>query len=222
MQLEDRYLANVYAKRPAVIVVGRGAKVWDVEGKEYLDFIGGHGVCVVGHCHPRVVEAISKQAEKLMTCSGILYNDARGELGEKLCQTTPEGLDKVFLSNSGTEAVECAIKLARKHTGKKEIISMMKGFHGRTLGALSATWRKNFREPFEPLVPGFKIVKQDMEEIREATTKDTAAIIFEPIQGESGVYLPPEGIYAELREFCDSHGILLMADEIQTGFGRTG
>lgn len=220
--LEDKYLANIYAKRPVLIVKGRGARVWDADGREYIDCIGGHGVCIVGHCHPRVVEAIGKQSERLMTCSGILYNDVRGELGEKLCSITPEGLDKVFLSNSGTEAVECAIKLARKHTGKKEIIAMMKGFHGRTMGALSATWKREFRRPFEPLVPGFKIVKLDMDEIRRTVTQDTAAILFEPVQGESGVYPPPQGIYSELREFCDSRGILLIADEVQTGFGRTG
>ncbi|MFQ5711785.1 MAG: aspartate aminotransferase family protein [Candidatus Geothermarchaeales archaeon] len=220
--MEDAYLANVYAKRPPIIVKGKGSKVWDVDGREYIDCLAGHGVCLVGHCHPRVVEAVKRQAEELMACSNILYSPVRAELGEKLCSITPGELDKVFLSNSGTESIECAIKLARKYTGKKEIVALMKGFHGRTFGALSATWNKKYREPFLPLVPGFKHVKPNITEVKNSITEDTAAVIFEPIRGEAGVVLPDDGFLPDLRELCDSRGVLLIADEIQTGLGRTG
>lgn len=220
--LEDTYLANVYSKRPLIAVKGRGAKVWDSTGQEYIDCLAGHGVCILGHCHPKIIEAVHKQAEELISCSNLLYNPVRAEFGERLCSITPKGLNKVFLSNSGTEAVECAIKLARKHTGRKEVIALMRAFHGRTLGALSATWNKKYREPFLPLIPGFKHVKPNIDAVKDTITEDTAAIIFEPIMGESGVIRPPEGFVPALRELCKSRGILLIADEIQTGLGRTG
>ncbi|NIM44572.1 MAG: acetylornithine/succinylornithine family transaminase [Nitrososphaeria archaeon] len=220
--LEDTYLANVYSKRPLIAVKGRGAKVWDSTGREYIDCLAGHGVCILGHCHPKVIEAVHKQVEELISCSNLLYNPVRAEFGERLCSIAPKGLNKVFLSNSGTEAVECAIKLARKHTGRKEVIALMRAFHGRTLGALSATWNKKYREPFLPLIPGFKHVKPTIDAVKDAITEDTAAIIFEPIMGESGVIRPPEGFVSALGELCESRGILLIADEIQTGLGRTG
>jgi predicted acetylornithine/succinylornithine family transaminase len=223
MFLEDTYEAQTYAKRPVVIVRGKGALVWDTEGREYIDCVAGHGVGITGHCHPKVVEAIKNQAEKLITCSGILYNDVRAELVEKITKIVPKGLTRTFLSNSGAEAVECAIKLARKYTGKKEIIAMTKGFHGRTLGALSATWEKKYREPFEPLVPGFTHVKfGDAEEVREAINENTAAVLVEPVQGEAGVNPAPNGYLEELRDICDEKNVLLIFDEVQTGFGRTG
>jgi predicted acetylornithine/succinylornithine family transaminase len=221
--LEDTFEAQTYAKRPVVIVRGKGALLWDTEGKEYIDCVAGHGVSITGHCHPKIVETIKRQAEKLITCPGILYNDERAELVEKLAKIAPKGLTRTFLSNSGTEAVECAIKVARKYTGKKEIIAMTKGFHGRSLGALSATWEKKYREPFEPLVPGFNHVKfGDADEVREAINENTAAVIVEPVQGEAGVYPAPEGYLKELREICDEKGVLLIFDEIQSGLGRTG
>lgn len=223
VHLEDTFEAQTYAKRPVVIVRGKGALVWDTEGKEYIDCVAGHGVSLTGHCHPKIVEAIKRQAEKLITCPGILYNDARAELVEKLAKIAPKGLTRTFLSNSGTEAVECAIKVARKYTGKKEIIAMTKGFHGRSLGALSATWEKKYREPFEPLVPGFNHVKfGDADEVREAINENTAAVIVEPVQGEAGIYPAPEGYLKELREICDEKDVLLIFDEIQSGLGRTG
>nr|HDO80340.1 aspartate aminotransferase family protein [Candidatus Bathyarchaeota archaeon] len=169
IEFEERYQAKTYSKRPVVIVKGSGAIVWDENGREYIDCVGGHGVCVVGHCHPKVVEAIREQAERLITCPGIFYNDARAELVEKLVKIAPKGLNRVFLCNSGAEAVECAIKLARKYTGKKGIIATVKGFHGRTMGALSATWEAKYRKPFEPLVPGFTHVPfGDAEAVRAA------------------------------------------------------
>jgi len=223
MNIEERLMANVYAKRLIVITKGRGALVWDINGKEYIDCTGSYGVCIVGHSHPRVVEAIGKQAERLISCHGSFYNDARSELLQKVVQIAPKGLNKVFLGNSGAEAVECALKLARKFSGKPEIIAMMGAFHGKTMGALSATWNKKYCEPFKPLVPGFKHVPPyDLRKAREAVTEKTAAIIVEPIQGEGGIRIPPKGFLEGLREICDEKGVLLIFDEVQTGFGRTG
>jgi len=223
MNIEERLMANVYAKRLIVITKGRGALVWDINGKEYIDCTGSYGVCIVGHSHPRVVEAIGKQAERLISCHGSFYNDARSELLQKVVQIAPKGLNKVFLGNSGAEAVECALKLARKFSGKPEIIAMMGAFHGKTMGALSATWDKKYCEPFKPLVPGFRHVPSyDLQEAREAVTEKTAAIIVEPIQGEGGIRIPPKGFLEGLREICDEKGVLLIFDEVQTGFGRTG
>jgi len=223
IEIEDRLMANVYAKRPIVVVKGKGALVWDINGREYIDCGGSYGTCIVGHCHPKVVEAIKRQAERLISCHGSLYNDARSTLLEKIMQIAPKGLNKVFLSNSGAEAVECALKLARKYTGKPEIIAMIGAFHGKTMGALSATWDRKYRDPFKPLVPEFKHVPPDnLEKVREAISDRTAAIIVEPIRGEGGVRLPPPGFLEGLREICEEKGILLIFDEVQTGFGRTG
>ncbi|MEM3161709.1 MAG: aspartate aminotransferase family protein [Candidatus Bathyarchaeia archaeon] len=223
IEIEDKLMANVYAKRPVVITHGKGALVWDVNGKEYIDCGGSYGTCIIGHCHPKVVEAIKKQAERLISCHGSLYNDVRAKLLEKIVSIAPKGLNKVFLSNSGAEAVECAIKLARKFTGKTEIIAMMGAFHGKTMGALSATWDRKYRDPFKPLVPDFKHVPPDnLEKIKEALTNRTAAVIVEPIRGEGGIRVPPEGFMEGLDEICKEKGILLILDEVQTGFGRTG
>ncbi|WEU40519.1 MAG: aspartate aminotransferase family protein [Candidatus Odinarchaeum yellowstonii] len=223
MKREDTYTANVYGKREVVVAKGRGALVWDVNGVEYIDCLGGHGVCVLGHSHPKIVEAITNQINKIITVPGVLYSEARAEAAEKLVKIAPKGLTKVFFSNSGAESTETAIKLARKYTGRKEIITMVKGFHGRTLGALSATWKTEYRTPFEPLIPGFKFVEYgDASKVEQAVTEDTAAVIVEPIQGESGVIIPPPTYLKELREICDKKNILLIFDEVQTGFGRTG
>jgi len=223
IDIENKLMANVFSKKPIVITRGKGALVWDVNGKEYVDCTGSYGVALLGHSQPKVVEAIRKQAEKLISCHAGFYNDKRVELLQKIVQITPKGLDKVFLSNSGAEAVECAIKLSRKFTGKPEIIAMMGGFHGKTMGALSATWDKKYREPFQPLVPGFKHVPPDnLEKVREAITDKTAAILVEPIRGEGGVRVPPDGFLQGLRELCDEKNVLLILDEVQTSFGRTG
>lgn len=223
IETEDKFMANVYAKRPVVIVKGKGALVWDVKGNEYIDCSGSYGTCIVGHCHPKIVEAIKKQADTLISCHGFLYNNVRAELLQNIVQIAPKGLNKVFLSNSGAEAVECAIKLARKFTGKPEIIAMMGAFHGKTMGALSATWDKKYRDPFKPLVPEFKHVPPDnLEKVEEAITEKTAAVLVEPIRGEGGVRVTPEGFLKGLRDICDEKKVLLVFDEVQTGFGRTG
>jgi acetylornithine/LysW-gamma-L-lysine aminotransferase len=223
METENRYLANVFSKKPIVITRGIGALLWDINGQEYVDCASSYGVAALGHCHPKVVAAIKAQVEQLITCHGCYYNDKRAEFIEKLVKITPEGLDKAFLSNSGAESVECAIKLARKFTGNPEIIALMGAFHGKTMGALSATWDKKYREPFMPLIPEVKHVAPDnADKVREAITDKTAAVLMEPIRGEGGVRVPPEGYLQAVREICDEKGILLIFDEVQTSFGRTG
>ena len=223
MNLEEKLMANVYAKRPIVITRGKGALVWDINAKEYIDCTGSYGVCIVGHSHPKVVEAVKRQAETLISCHSSFYNDVRSKLLQKITQISPKNLNRVFLANSGAEAVECAIKLARKFSGKPEIIAMMSAFHGKTMGALSATWDKKYREPFKPLVPEFKHVPPDnLQKVKKAITDKTAAIIVEPIRGEGGVRIPPNDFLPGLREICDKIGVLLIFDEVQTGFGRTG
>jgi acetylornithine/LysW-gamma-L-lysine aminotransferase len=220
---EAKIMANTFAKRDRVLTRGKGALVWDINGNEYIDCTGSYGVAVVGHCHPKVVEAVQRQVETLIACHASFYNDTRSELLQKLIRLAPEGLNKVFLSNSGAESVECAIKLARKYSGKPEIIAMIGAFHGKTMGALSATWKKKYRDAFMPLVPGFKHVPPDnLEKLREAITDETAAVLVEPVRGEGGVLVPSDGFLPGLREVCDEKGVLLIFDEVQTGFGRTG
>lgn len=221
IELESRYSSGVYAKRDLVIVKGKGAKLWDENDRQYIDCVGGIGVANIGHCNPYVIKAIKEQSEKLITCPEIFYNDQRAILLEKLVQIT--GLNRVFLCNSGTEAVEGALKFARLSTGKKEIISTMRAFHGRTLGALSATWEKKYRTPFEPLVPGFKHVPfNNFKAVEEAVTYDTAAIIVEIVQGEGGIRGGNSEYFTKLQEFSRKSDFLLIVDEVQTGFGRTG
>jgi len=221
--LEDTYMANVYHKRPVVIVRGKGALVWDINGKEYIDCVAGHGVAILGHCHPKVVSAIKEQAEKLITCPCTFYNDVRAKLVEKIAEITPEELNKSFLSNSGAEAVECAIKIARAYTKRRKLIATKRGFHGRTLGALSLTWKPEYREAFTPLLPDVEHVPFGNEEaLKEKMSNEVAAVVLEPIQGEAGIYLPPDGYLKAVREICDDYKALLIFDEVQTGFGRTG
>ncbi|MEM4980432.1 MAG: aspartate aminotransferase family protein [Candidatus Bathyarchaeia archaeon] len=222
--IENTYLANVYQKFPLCIVRGEGAVLYDINGRAYIDCMGGYGVSLVGHCHPKVVKSIKEQCEKLIACHGSFYNDKRAELLEKLAKIAPKGLKKIFLSNSGAESIECAIKAAIKYTGRHEIISMVRGFHGKTLGALSATWNPKYREPFKSLLnPNFKFVPfGKLERVREVITSNTAAIIVEPIQGEGGIHVAPDGFLEGLRKICDENDIVLIFDEVQTGFGRTG
>lgn len=220
---EDAHGPHTYQKFPIAVVRGKGALVWDDKGREYVDCMGGYGVAIVGHSNPKVVSAISRQAEKLITCHGSLYNDARAEFLETLTSCSPKGLDAAFLSNSGAEAVEIAIKLGRKVSGKKGLVAMKGAYHGKTAGALSATWSKRYREPFEPLLQGVKHVDNgDLVALEREIDSDIGAVIVEPIQGEGGIVLPPPGFLRGVREICDKKGVLLIADEIQTGLGRTG
>jgi acetylornithine/LysW-gamma-L-lysine aminotransferase len=221
--LEDRHTSGCYQKRPMAIVRGKGAHLWDADGKEYIDCVGGHGVANIGHCHPRVVTAIKEQAERLITCPEGFHNDRRAELQAELVRIAPPGLERVFLCNSGTEAVEGAIKIARLVTGRPGVLAAKNGFHGRTLGALSATWRSEYRQPFEPLLPGFAHVPyNDLVAMEETLDQDVAAVILEVVQGEGGVN-PGRGDYLRRAQaLCQEQGALFIVDEVQTGFGRTG
>ncbi len=222
-EILDEYHMDVYSRFPITIVEGKGARVKDDEGREYIDLVAGIAVNVLGHCHPAVVEAITEQASRLIHCSNLYYNEPQAEAAKLLAETAPGDLNRVFFCNSGTESMECAIKLARKYTGRTKFIAFEHGFHGRTLGSLSATWKPEFREPFEPLVPGFEHVPYgDLDAVEEAIDEDTAGVIVEPVQGEGGVRVPPEGFLKGLRELCDEYGALLIVDEVQTGMGRTG
>ena len=223
IELEDRYDSGLYAKQPLVLIRGAGARVWDADGKEYIDCVGGHGVCNVGHAHPAVIQAIQEQAQRLATCPNGFYNEQRAQLLAELVRLAPSGLERAFLCNSGTEAVEAALKFARVGTGRTKVIAAMRGFHGRTLGALSATWRREYRQPFEPLVPGFEFAPYNrLERMEQAVDEQTAAVILEVVQGEGGV-IPGEGVYLRgVQALCRKHGALFIVDEVQTGFGRTG
>jgi acetylornithine/LysW-gamma-L-lysine aminotransferase len=223
MAMEDRRDSGLYPRQPLVLVRGEGSRVWDASGQEYLDCIGGHGVANVGHANPAVVKAIAQQASRLMLCPNGFYNDQRALLLDELTRIAPDGLDRVFLCNSGTEAVEAAIKFARVSTGRTRIVCAMRGFHGRTLGAVSATWRKEYRSPFEPLVPGFDHVPYNrLDRVEEAVNEDTAAVLLEVVQGEGGV-IPGKGDYLRgVQALCQERGALFIVDEVQTGFGRTG
>jgi len=223
MNIESLYLANVFSKKPLTFTRGKGVLLWDINGKEYIDCASSYGVAAIGHCHPKIVAAIKAQAEQLISLHSCYYNDKRAEFIQKLVNLTPKGLSKAFLSNSGAESVECAIKLARKATGKTEIIGVMGAYHGKTFGALSLTWDKKYREPFMPLIPDVKHVTPDNpDKIREAITDKTAAIILEPIRGEGGIRVSPDNYLKQVQEICNEKGVLLIFDEVQTSFGRTG
>lgn len=222
-----KYLMNTYNRAPIALRKGRGLKVWDSNGKEYLDFIAGIAVNCLGHCHPRVVIAIQKQAQRLMHISNLYHIEPQTRLAKLLIGHS--FADKAFFCNSGAEAVESAIKLARKYAkehispNRHEIITAYGSFHGRTLAALSATGQERLHKGFEPLVPGFKHVPfNDIDALKHAINKKTCAIMLEPIQGEGGIKIPSEGYFTQVRELCDRNNILLILDEIQTGMGRTG
>ncbi|MGI0140461.1 MAG: aspartate aminotransferase family protein [Thermoplasmata archaeon] len=205
------------------IVRGEGAFLWDAQGRKYVDLGASLGVANVGHAHPRVVAAIRAQAEALLYVSSAYSTRPRLEFVDRLLSLFPPALDRVFLSNSGTEAMETALKLARSSTGRGEFVAMMRGFHGRTMGALSATWRPELREPFGPLVPGMIHVPfNDVARLDAAVTDRTAAVVLEIVQGEGGVHVASPGFIAEVRRICDARGALLVIDEVQTGVGRTG
>jgi acetylornithine/LysW-gamma-L-lysine aminotransferase len=222
-ETELRYTSGVYGKRGIAIVRGQGAHLWDDMGKEYIDCVGGQGAANVGHANPAVAQAIAEQARTLISLTEIFYSDKRAALQEKLVSISPNHADRVFLCNSGTEAIEAAIKFARYSTGRTGIVAMMRGFHGRTMGALSATWEPKYREPFVPLVPDFSHIPFDnLDKAREAITDRTAGVIVEIVQGEGGVRPASREFLVGLQSICREYGALLIVDEVQTGFGRTG
>jgi acetylornithine/LysW-gamma-L-lysine aminotransferase len=222
INIETKHSAGTYAKQPLVIVRGQGASLFDADGVEYLDCASGHGVANLGHAHPKIAEAIYQQASTLITLFETFPNDKRAELIKKITSLI-DGLDRVFLCSSGTESVEAAFKFARISTGRKNIVAAMRAFHGRTYGSLSATFNKKYREGFEPLVPGFSHVPyNNVEALDKAVNGETAAVILEVVQGEGGVYPVSAEYIRSARRICDERGALLIVDEIQSGFGRTG
>ncbi len=221
--IEDAAQVPTYAKYPLALVEGAGSWVTDAEGTRYLDLYGGHAVALTGHCHPRVVAALRAQAGRLLFFSNMVYNDVRALAVERLASIAPEGLGSVFLCSSGTEANECALKIARKHTSRMRVVSMQDGFHGRTLGSLGATGIVGYRDPAYPIPTDHDYVPYgDVDALAAVMTDDVAAVMLEPIPSMGGIRVAPDAYFRELRRLCDEHGALLVFDEVQTGFGRTG
>jgi acetylornithine/LysW-gamma-L-lysine aminotransferase len=224
--LEDRWGAGMVPKRPIELVRGEGARVWDSEGREYIDCMAGVGVANVGHCHPAVVSAIQDQAARLITQYDNTYSAARADLYEELARAVPPGLDRFFLCNSGAEAVEACLKFARATTGRPGVVSFKRGFHGKTFGALSATAVPTYQDPVAPLLEGFVSLRYDDVEAVQTHMADhgatTGAVLVELVQGEGGVHVASSPFVETLRALCDEHGALLIVDEVQTGIGRTG
>jgi len=219
-QIERTSVVGTYARAPVEFVRGEGARLWDSDGNEYLDFLCGISVTSLGHCHPRVVAAVREQVGTLIHASNLFYTAPAMRLCERLSESSLGG--KVFLCNSGTEAVEAAIKLARKARQRGEVVVVEGAFHGRTYGSLSATPQESKQAPFAPLVPGFRVVAPEPAALAAAVDANTAAVLLEPIQGETGVHVLEHELLAAAREACDAHGAALIFDEIQTGMGRTG
>ena len=220
---EDQFMGNLYQRFPVTIEKGAGAHVWDVDGKEYIDCMGGYGVALVGHQNKRVNDAIKQQVDKIITVHSSLYNKTREEFLKILIRLAPEKLTQVHLNNSGAEAIEAAIKFARKFTGKKGMVGMKGSYHGKSFGALSLTFNPKYRKAFAPLVEKVSFASYgDIESLRSVIDDDTAFVILEPIQGESGIIVAPDGFLQQVRKLCDEKGILLIFDEIQAGLGRTG
>lgn len=218
--LDARYYMPAFS-REMMLVRGEGSAVWDADGKKYIDCVAGIAVCSTGHCHPDVVSAICDQARRLIHCSNLYYVPHQAELAKKLTEIT--GMHKAFFSNSGAEATDGALKLARVRTGRRKFVAFTHGFHGRTVGSLAVTHKPAIREPFEPLgIPCTFVGYGDLEGLKKAVDSDTAAVIVEPIQGEAGIIFPPESFLEGIREVCDRTGALMIADEVQTGMGRTG
>jgi len=226
LEESKKYIMNTYKRLPLLIVKGRGNRIYDRDGREYMDFVSGLAVNNLGHCNPRVTVAFQKQAQRLVHTSNLFYTEPQIHLARLLVENS--FADKVFFCNSGAEANEAAIKLVRKYSsdkgnGRYEIITAYNSFHGRTMATITATGQERFHKGFEPLVPGFSYVPyNDADAVEKAITDKTAAILVEPIQGEGGVNVPDEDYLKRLRKICDANGILLVLDEVQTGIGRTG
>ena len=224
IELEEKHGTGVYGNWPVALDKGKGSFVWDTNGKKYLDFGSGLGVVGIGHANDTIANAISNQSLKLThAVNGYYASPVRANFLSKLSTITPNDLDKIFLTNSGTEAVEAALKIARSHTGKSKIIGMIRGYHGRSMGSLSVSWKKENKRMYEPLVPEIIHVPYGkIDKLSEIISDDFAAVILEPIQGEGGVIVPPDGYLKTVREVCNKNGVLMIMDEIQTGIGRTG
>ncbi len=222
-ELEDRYELPVYPRRDIVLVSGKGARLYDDQGREFIDCASNVGVSNIGHGREEVARAVYEQYRTLSNCYSVFYNPVRARLAEKLVSLSPPGLKRVFFCNSGAEAVEAALKFARVSTGKTEILAAMRGFHGKTFGALAATWGEEYRKPFEPMMGGLRHVPfNNYQKLNEAVTEETAAVILELVQGEGGVRVGDKPYFEQVRDLCHQNGVLLIFDEVQTGFGRTG
>ena len=220
---EDSFLINLYQRFPVTVERAQGATIWDTDGKEYIDCMGGYGVAIIGHCNKDVINAITLQMNKLMVCHMSTYNDSRLQFLSKLNSIAPENLSRIFFSNSGAESVEAALKFSRKFSQKGGIISMYGGYHGKTFGALSVTYNSKYRKSFNPLLEGIKFVPfGDISSLIDAIDESIGTVILEPIQGESGIIMPPDGYVKAVREICTEKKLVLIFDEIQTGLGRTG
>ena len=221
--LEQTYELSVYPRRDIVLVSGKGARLYDEQGREYIDCASNVGVSNIGHGHVAVAKAIYEQYLALGNCYSMFYNPVRARLAEKLAKLAPGNLNRVFFCNSGAEAIEGALKFARSTTGRPEIISAMRGFHGKTMGALAATWGPEYQKPFAPMMPGIKHVPfNNFAKLETALSEETAAVLLEIVQGEGGVRIGDKDYFRQVRELCNSKGVMLIIDEVQTGFGRTG
>ena len=223
LEFEDQHTSGVYPKRDLTIVRGKDAVLWDDAGREYIDCVGGQGVSTLGHSNEAVAKAVAEQAMTLINCPEIFHNDKRAEFYAALLEVVPAGLNRFFLSNSGAESMEAALKLARLSTGRKNVIAAVRGFHGRSLGALSATYEPKYREPFQPLIPGFSHVPyNNLEAMDKAVDENTSAVVIEAVQGEGGVHPGTAEYLRGVREITQQRGAMLIIDEVQTGFARTG
>jgi acetylornithine/LysW-gamma-L-lysine aminotransferase len=222
-ELEETYELAVYPRRDIVVVRGRGARLFDENGREYIDCAANVGVSNIGHGNEAVARAVHDQYLTLGNCYSMFYNPVRAHLAEKLASLAPGNLNKVFFCNSGAEANEAAIKFARSSTGRQEIIAAMRGFHGKTMGALAATWGPEYQKPFAPMLPGLKHVPyNNFAKLEAAVDENTAAVLLEVVQGEGGVRIGDKAYFQKVRQICEAKGVLLIIDEVQTGFGRTG
>lgn len=220
---EDSYLLNVYQRFPITVEKGEGATIWDADGKKYIDCMGGYGVGLIGYSNKKVIAGIEEQLKKIMICHMSVYNNSRLRFLKKLTDIAPPDVTKIFFSNSGAESVEAALKFARKYSQKTGIISMYGGYHGKTFGALSVTHNAKYRKSFVPLLDGIKFIPYgNVDSLIDAIDDNTGTVILEPIQGETGVILPPDGFLNSVRKICDEKNVVLIFDEIQTGLGRTG
>ncbi len=221
--LEDTYEIDVYPRRDIVLVRGKKSKLYDENGREYIDCASNIGVSNIGHANEVIAQALFDQYMKIGNCYSMFYNDIRGEFAKKLIDLAPGNLNKVFFCNSGSEAVEAAIKFARASTNKSKIICAIRGFHGKTMGALAATWDKEYQNPFMPMLQGFIHVPfNNFEKLESVVDNNTCAVLLEIIQGEGGVRVGNKNYFKKVRKICDERDIILIIDEVQTGFGRTG
>ena len=226
VESEESFVGDLYQRFPVTISKGKGCKVWDTNNKEYLDCMGGYGVALVGHCNDRVIKAITTQARELITCHMSVYNNVRLNFLEKFSKIAPINLQKTFFTNSGTESVEAALKFSRKYTGKPGVLALNGGYHGKTFGSLSVTYNEKYRKSFLPLLDNIQFIpyseSNTISEIVTKTNNKIGTVIVEPIQGETGIIMPPTDFLRDIRNICNENGLVLIFDEIQSGLGRTG